>query len=491
MQAREEAPVLADAVAAHRRDARRSPAARGTRACAAAPRRRSRWLARTRAIRPEEPCWRWFQSSMRASTSSLWWMASSGPSATMLSSLSVTTVAISMIASESGLSPVISRSIQMRLSPLGMAALSGGSVLSGATCSLKCSRRPRAYPSHATDGRRTVIAAFGRHMLVRTGGRRRSCARVPSGARSPSCAATRCAAEIDARHEEVHVLEVLARRTALYRANARGAPNRWSPTSRGCSWCSRRCRCRTCSSSTATWRPPPPPASRPPWSSTRATSGSTRALAAELAVYAAAGYGAIACSADSGAGRGGAAGALLARRHVAALVGQSGVGKSSLVRRLVPGGGDRRSVSWCARRKAGTPPPPRGCSSCPTAPRSSIPRACATSRPRWRRSMSARSASSRSSASPRAAASRTAATCASRAARSQARRGRGAASARRYESYRRLRRLREELTAARGPKPPNTKAGPASALLSCRSFRRRPSSQPLPRRRHRSTSPGP
>ena len=58
-------------------------------------------------------------------------------------------------------------------------------------------------------------------------------------------------------------------------------------------------------------------------------------LAAELAVYAAAGYGALACSADSGAGVE-ALRAALSPAALAALVGQSGVGKSSLVRRLIP-----------------------------------------------------------------------------------------------------------------------------------------------------------
>src|SRR4051794_4877015 len=53
---------------------------------------------------------------MPASTSSDWWMAHTGPSAITVSSLSVTTVAISMTRSLSGLSPVISRSIQIKLS---------------------------------------------------------------------------------------------------------------------------------------------------------------------------------------------------------------------------------------------------------------------------------------------------------------------------------------------------------------------------------------
>src|ERR1700736_3599012 len=58
---------------------------------------------------------------MPASTTSGWWIANAGPAARMFSSLSVTTVAISMIASLSGFNPVISRSIQMRLSPFDIA----------------------------------------------------------------------------------------------------------------------------------------------------------------------------------------------------------------------------------------------------------------------------------------------------------------------------------------------------------------------------------
>jgi ribosome biogenesis GTPase / thiamine phosphate phosphatase len=63
--------------------------------------------------------------------------------------------------------------------------------------------------------------------------------------------------------------------------------------------------------------------------------GIAATLGTELAAYAAAGYGALACSAATGAGIAALAAALVPRA-VAALVGQSGVGKSSLVRRLVP-----------------------------------------------------------------------------------------------------------------------------------------------------------
>ncbi len=63
--------------------------------------------------------------------------------------------------------------------------------------------------------------------------------------------------------------------------------------------------------------------------------GIDAALTAELAVYRAAGYDAVTCSAESGSGVGQLR-ALLTPGAVAALVGQSGVGKSSLVQCLVP-----------------------------------------------------------------------------------------------------------------------------------------------------------
>ena len=93
-------------------------AARNSSVAASASARVTR-LARTRASSPEPPCWRWFHSSMRASVGSSWWMASTGPSAISRSEESVTRVAISMMVSDSGLSPVISRSIQISASGLG------------------------------------------------------------------------------------------------------------------------------------------------------------------------------------------------------------------------------------------------------------------------------------------------------------------------------------------------------------------------------------
>src|SRR2546430_7882180 len=66
-----------------------------------------------------------------------------------------------------------------------------------------------------------VIASFGRHLLVREPGGREVRARPFGRSLTVVCGdEVRC--RLDARHDEVHVVEVLPRRTALYRANLRG-----------------------------------------------------------------------------------------------------------------------------------------------------------------------------------------------------------------------------------------------------------------------------
>jgi len=129
-------------------------------------------------------------------------------------------------------------------------------------------------------------------------------------------------------------MEVLPRRTALYRSNARG---RVEPV------------VANLTRLLVVVAPVPPPdpfvadrylaaaesagiAATPVLN--KADLGIEAALRTQLDVYSAAGYEYIAVSAGTGEG----VGALLAAcaGQVAALVGQSGVGKSSLVRRLVP-----------------------------------------------------------------------------------------------------------------------------------------------------------
>jgi ribosome biogenesis GTPase / thiamine phosphate phosphatase len=132
----------------------------------------------------------------------------------------------------------------------------------------------------------------------------------------------------------VHVIEVLPRRTALYRSNARG---RAEPVLANLTLL------------LVVIAPVPPPdafvadrylaaaestgvAAMPVLNKTEL--GVDASLRTQLDVYAAAGYGCMTVSATTGEG----VDALLSActGHVAALVGQSGVGKSSLVRRLAP-----------------------------------------------------------------------------------------------------------------------------------------------------------
>jgi ribosome biogenesis GTPase len=138
----------------------------------------------------------------------------------------------------------------------------------------------------------------------------------------------------DPHHGEVHVVEVLARRTALYRSNARGGVE---PV------------LANLTRLLVVIAPLPPP---DPFVADRYLAAAESAgiaatpvlnkaeldidleLRAQLDVYATAGYECITVSATTGEGMD----ALLSAcaGQVAALVGQSGVGKSSLVGRLVP-----------------------------------------------------------------------------------------------------------------------------------------------------------
>src|SRR5215470_473759 len=66
-----------------------------------------------------------------------------------------------------------------------------------------------------------VIAAFGRHLLVRAESGQELRAR-PFGRSLTAVCGDRVRCRIDAHHEEVHVTEVLPRSGTLYRSNARG-----------------------------------------------------------------------------------------------------------------------------------------------------------------------------------------------------------------------------------------------------------------------------
>jgi len=186
--------------------------------------------------------------------------------------------------------------------------------------------------AETVDGQ--VIAAFGRHLRVRTAAGTELRARPFGRALTIVCGdQVRC--RIDAHHEEIHIIEVLPRRTALYRSSQRGAAE---PV------------VANLTALLVVLAPVPAPdlfvvdrylaaataaGIAPTLIVNKSDLGLDSALAAELTVYAQAGYAAISCSADSGAGLGELR-AALAPGTLAALVGQSGVGKSSLVLRLVP-----------------------------------------------------------------------------------------------------------------------------------------------------------
>ncbi len=178
-----------------------------------------------------------------------------------------------------------------------------------------------------------VIAVFGRDLLVRDAAGTELRARVRGRKLNVVCGDD-VACERDATHDEVNVIEGRPRRTALYRSNLRGVAEAVVAN---------------VSRLFVVLAPKPAPdlfvVDRYVCAATSASIAATLVLnkrdlplddelKADLAAYATAGYGTITCSARSGEG----IEALIetSANAVAALVGQSGVGKSSLVRRLIP-----------------------------------------------------------------------------------------------------------------------------------------------------------
>ncbi|HEX8755996.1 MAG TPA: ribosome small subunit-dependent GTPase A [Steroidobacteraceae bacterium] len=178
-----------------------------------------------------------------------------------------------------------------------------------------------------------VIAAFGRHLLVQEASGRTLSAR-PFGRDLGAVCGDEVRCRNDPRHGEVHVLEVLPRHTALYRSNARG---RVEPV------------LANLTRLLVVIAPVPPPdpfvadrylaaaesagiAATPVLN--KVELGTSEAVRSQLEAYGAAGYRCLTASATTGEG----VEVLLAAcaGQTAALVGQSGVGKSSLVRRLAP-----------------------------------------------------------------------------------------------------------------------------------------------------------
>jgi ribosome biogenesis GTPase len=178
-----------------------------------------------------------------------------------------------------------------------------------------------------------VIATFGRHLLVRDAAGKELKAR-PFGRGLTVVCGDNVRCSVDPRHDEVHVMELIPRRTALYRSNVRGVTE---PV------------VANLSQLLVVLAPNPAPdlfvVDR--YLAAAASGGITGTLLVnktelgiddqlrtQLEVFSAAGYRWIPCSVRAGEG----IDALLevCAGQVAALVGQSGVGKSSLVRYLIP-----------------------------------------------------------------------------------------------------------------------------------------------------------
>ena len=292
-----------------------------------------------------------------------------------------------------------------------------------------------------------VIASFGRHVLVRATDGRELRARPFGRARVVVCGdQVRC--RLDARHGEVHVVEVLPRRSALWRATARGGAE---PV------------VANLTQLLVVLAPLPAPdlfivdrylaaASAAGIHATlvvnKSDLGIEAALHAALAVYANAGYPVLNCSATSGADLE-LLPAALGAGALAALVGQSGVGKSSLVQRLLPH--SQVAIGELVRDEEGRHTTtasrlfdlPGGAALIDSPGVRDFAPAVATLDERSlgfvevaQLAVGCRFADCRHMREPG---------CAVQAAAHS-----GALDARRYESYRRLRRLRDELTGARG-----------------------------------------
>jgi ribosome biogenesis GTPase / thiamine phosphate phosphatase len=179
----------------------------------------------------------------------------------------------------------------------------------------------------------TVIAAYGRHLLIRDAEGRESKAR-PFGRRLSVVCGDGVRCEVDPRHGEVHVVEVLKRRTALYRSNVRAESEPivanlskllvvLAPLPEPDLFVVDRYISAAASASIAALLVV-----------NKVDRGVDDSLRAELEAFARAGYEYVECSVKSGQGID-----VLLRScasETAALVGQSGVGKSSLVGKLVP-----------------------------------------------------------------------------------------------------------------------------------------------------------
>lgn len=195
-----------------------------------------------------------------------------------------------------------------------------------------------------------IIAAYGRHLVVRDAQGNERAAR-PFGRKLQVVCGDQVSCELDAHHDEAHVTGVLARDSCLYRTNLRADEE---PV------------VANLTLMLVTLAPLPAPdlfvidryLAAAASAGIRATLVLNKSelpwppeLQNELAAYTAVGYAHVAVSAKTDAGmeslRAACAG------DIAAFVGQSGVGKSSLIARLVPDA-DIRTGELMLRTQEGT-----------------------------------------------------------------------------------------------------------------------------------------
>ena len=178
-----------------------------------------------------------------------------------------------------------------------------------------------------------VIASFGRHLLVRDAAGQQRRAR-PAGRKLAIVCGDRVRCEFDRAHDEILAVAVLPRRTVLARASLRGASEAVvanitqlivvvAPLPQPDFFIVDRYLCAATSAGL-----------RGAIAVNKADLGNDAMDPADLGAYEQAGYAHVACSAKSGTGI--VALEELLARGISVLVGQSGVGKSSLVSALLP-----------------------------------------------------------------------------------------------------------------------------------------------------------
>jgi ribosome biogenesis GTPase len=177
-----------------------------------------------------------------------------------------------------------------------------------------------------------VIAAFGRHLLVRAGDREMRAR--PAGRKLSIVCGDRVHCEVDRAHDEVQIVEVLPRRTLLARANLRGVSEPVvanitqlvvvvAPLPAPDFFILDRYLCAATAAGVAG-----------AIAVNKSDLDANKLAPEEIAALSAAGYPHITCSATHGHGL--AELRTMLAGKVSVLVGQSGVGKSSLVNALLP-----------------------------------------------------------------------------------------------------------------------------------------------------------